>query len=517
MVLFDLVTTSKLLSRTTKRLEKFDLLARLLLRLESREVRQGVAFLSGNLRQGRIGIGPATLRDVRPPPLGAPPSLTLTQVDEAFDRIAAVSGPGSERERHRLFGELMARATGEEQDFLLRLVLGDLRQGALEGIMVEAISRAAKAPAEDVRRAVMMSNDLGAVARAALEEGPPGLKKFTVRLFHPIQPMLAETAEDVDQVLEKLETAAFEYKLDGARVQAHKSSDEVRIFTRHLKDVTSAVPEIVEMMKALPAREVILDGEVLALLPDGTPHSFQTTMKRFGRKLNVEAMRDVVPLTPFFFDCLWLGGEALLDRRGKERFEALSDAVPANLLLPRIITSDGEEARSFLREALDAGHEGVMAKALDIRYDAGGRGRGWLKLKPAQTLDLVILAAEWGSGRRRGWLSNLHLGARDPTGGGFVMLGKTFKGMTDQMLQWQTERLTELEISRDRWTVYVRPELVVEVAFNDIQVSPTYPGGLALRFARIKRYRPDRSAESADTIETVRSLQQRRAGYVRRL
>jgi DNA ligase-1 len=300
--------------------------------------------------------------------------------------------------------------------------------------------------------------------------------------------------------------AQFEYKMDGARVQVHKSGSEIRIFTRRLNDVTAACPEIAEAIGALSARELILDGETLALREDGTPHAFQTTMKRFGRKLDVANMRGKLPLTPFFFDCLLADGESLIDRKMEERMKTLEAILPSEMRVPRIVTADADQVEAFAKSALDAGHEGIMAKALDATYDAGGRGYNWLKLKPVHTLDLVVLAAEWGSGRRRGWLSNLHLGARDPSTGGFVMLGKTFKGMTDEMLAWQTERLQELEVSRDRWTVFVRPELVVEVAFSDVQESPTYPGGMTLRFARIKRYRTDKAAAQADTVETVRTF-----------
>lgn len=377
--------------------------------------------------------------------------------------------------------------------------------------MVEAIARAAGIPASDVRRALMLAGDLAVVAHAALAEGATGLKQFTLSPLQPLQPMLAQTAEDISDALRQLGEAAFEYKMDGARVQIHKVGHDVSVFTRTLNDVTAAVPEIVEAVQCLPARALVLDGEVLAFRPDGLPHPFQITMRRFGRKLDVAQIRNILPLTPFFFDCLHVDGEDLFDRKAKERFAALQMVVPAGLLTPRLVTQAAAEAETFQQEALRRGHEGVMAKALDAPYEAGRRGGAWLKIKRAHTLDLVVLAAEWGHGRRRGWLSNVHLGARDPANGGYVMLGKTFKGMTDAMLEWQTQRLKELELAHDAYTVYVRPELVVEVAFNDIQASPHYPGGLALRFARVKHYRPDKKPEQADTIETVRAMYARQS------
>jgi DNA ligase-1 len=376
--------------------------------------------------------------------------------------------------------------------------------------MVEAVAMAAQLPIDEIRRALMVCGNLGAVARAVLSEGRPALARMAVRLFQPLQPMLAQTAEDTSNALTKLGAAGFEYKLDGARIQLHKEGTEIRVYTRHLNDVTAAVPEIVEAGHDLAAPNVILDGEALAFLEDGRPAPFQVTIRRFGRKLDVGRLRQRIPIRPFFFDCLYIGGGAILDYPGAERFAALAGAVPEPLLIRRRSTGKLAEAEAFLEAALAAGHEGVMAKALDAPYEAGGRGGAWLKIKPAITLDLVVLAAEWGHGRRKGWLSNLHLGARDPATGGFVMLGKTFKGMTDQILGWQTGALRKLAIGGDAYTVRVEPRLVVEVAFGDIQASPRYPGGVALRFARVKRYRPDKRAEEVDTIETVRSIYQRR-------
>jgi len=510
MQLYDIVTTSRSVRETSARSDKIRLLAACLLRAEPDDLETAVALLSGEPRQGRIGLGPATLRAAMPPDAAPAPALTLAEVDATLGRIAQTSGAGSATDRARLIGELFARATQDEQKFLARAMLGELRQGAVEGLMVEAVARAAELPIGEIRRALMVSGDLRAVATAALTEGRHGLVRFTIRLFQPLKPMLAQTAEDTREALKQLGTAAFEYKLDGARIQAHKEGSDVRIFTRYLNDVTAAVPEIVEAVRGLAVRNLIVDGEALACHPDGRPRPFQVTMRRFGRKLDVERLRESISLSPFFFDCLYIDSSALLDRPGAERIAALADAVPAGLRVPRRISEEKPEAEAFLQAALAAGHEGVMAKALDAPYEAGARGRTWLKIKPAVTLDLVVLAAEWGHGRRTGWLSNLHLGARSPTTGGFVMLGKTFKGMTDEMLAWQTAELRKLAIASDTYTVYVEPNLVVEIAFNDIQASPHYPGGLALRFARIKRYRPDKKAEEADTIETIRALYERR-------
>ena len=499
-----IVETSRRVAEASGRLDKIGHLASCLRACEPASVPTAVALLAGQPRQGRVGIGYAALRTARAETPASTPKLTLAELDATLDRITGVSGKGAAGERARLLTELFGRATEPEQDFLVRLLVGELRQGALEGLMVEAVARAAALPLADVRRAVMVSGDVGAVAKAALGQGAAGLGRFAVVLFQPLKPMLAQPAESVVDALGQLGRAAFEYKLDGARIQAHKAGDEVRVFTRRLNEVTGAVPEVVEAVRALPVRKAILDGEAIALREDGTPQPFQITMRRFGRKLNVAALRAQLPLAPFFFDCLALDDDHLIDRPGAERFAALEAAAPATLIIPRIVTDRPEQAAAFAEQALAQGHEGVMAKALDAAYDAGARGRGWLKVKPAHTLDLVVLAAEWGHGRRKGWLSNLHLGARDHAG--FVMLGKTFKGLTDAILTWQTEQLLAREIARDAYTVYVRPELVVEVAFNDIQASPHYPGGMALRFARVKRYRSDKRAEDADTIETVRAI-----------
>lgn len=505
MLLSNLAATSEKVSRASGRLEKTRLIADCIGRLSPDEVAVAISYLSGTLRQRRIGIGLAKLFRLAPP-AAATPALTLMEVDRVFEMVAATTGAGSAGKRSDWLSHLFARATAAEQEFLVRLVMGELRQGALEGIVIEALAQAAQVPVEEVRRALMLTGDLGITAEIALREGSAGLQRLSVLLFQPVSPMLAQPALDIEDALERLGEASFEWKLDGARVQLHKSGEEVRIYSRSLNEVTEAVPELVERAREIPAQSIILDGEVLALYPDGSPHPFQVTMRRFGRKLDVANQRRLLPLSPFFFDCLYLDGEPLIDLPQKERFRRMAATLPAEIVIPRLVTGDKREASAFLADVLKRGHEGVMAKSLSSLYEAGRRGAGWLKVKPAQTLDLVVLAAEWGHGRRSGFLSNLHLGARDTERGGFVMLGKTFKGMTDVMLSWQTERLLELEEKRDAWTVYVRPELMVEVAFSDIQASPRYPGGFTLRFARVKRYRTDKSPAEADMLETVREL-----------
>jgi DNA ligase 1 len=514
MLLHELVETSKAVAEASSRLVKIDRLATLLQRLTPGEVDLAIAFLSGEPKQRRIGIGPSAIREARPPASAAGPVLQLLDVNATFERIAATTGPGSARDRVHLLRDLLTRATGDEQDFLIRLLFGELRQGALEAVLLEAVARAAKVSAAALRRAVMMAGELAAVAHAVLIEGEAGLSRFVVQIFRPVQPMLAQPAAGVDQAFADLEhdQVALEWKLDGARIQLHKSGDTVKVFSRNLREVTPAVPELVESARTLPRNEVILDGEVIALRPDGTPHPFQVTMQRFGRKLDVDRLRAELPLTPFFFDCLYVDGVSTIDQPQLERFGTLASLAPS-AVVPGLVRPTREQAAQFVAETLRRGHEGVMMKALASEYAAGRRGGQWLKIKVARTLDLVVLAAEWGHGRRHGWLSNLHLGARDPASGGFVMLGKTFKGMTDQMLAWQTEKLLQLEIARDDYTVYVRPEIVVEIAFNDLQESPHYPGGLALRFARVKGYRPDKPAAEADTIETVRHIHRQSTGH----
>jgi DNA ligase-1 len=506
MRLAELTTTSTAVATATGRLAKVDCLASLLKRLPPDDIEIAVAFLSGTPLQGRIGVAGSVIATARSTSPAAEPSLELKDVDASFARIADAAGSGSTATKARLLRDLFARATTDEQDFLIRLLFGELRQGALEGVLAEAVARAAGLPADRVRRATMLAGALPPVARAALVEGDEGLSRVTLRLFQPLQPMLAESAVDIDEALAGLGEASLEYKLDGARIQVHKEGDEVTVYTRNLRDVTGAVPEVVEAVRAMPARALILDGEAIALRADATPHPFQITMRRFGRKLDVGRMRLELPLTPVFFDCLYVDGQRLLDEPHSRRISVLSEVAPPQSLVPRIVTSSPEDAAAFFERSIAAGHEGVMAKATAGLYAAGRRGRAWLKVKRARALDLVVLAAEWGHGRRNGTLSNLHLGARDDRQGGFVMLGKTFKGLTDEMLAWQTRRLLDLEIARDAYTVHVRPELVVEIAFNDIQESPVYPGGLALRFARVKRYRSDKTAMDADTFSSVRAI-----------
>ena len=501
----EVASTSGRIANTRSRTEKTALLADLLHRLEPLEVEAAVAFLSGGPRQARLGLGGAGVQGAARVPRASVPSLTVRDVDETLGRIASLSGAGSGSERPRLFASLLGQATEEEADFLIRLVLGELRQGALGGLMEEALAKATQIPVSEIRRAMMISGDTRAVAHAALTEGTAGLSRFRLQLFRPLQPMLAQPGEDLDEALERLGEAALEYKIDGARVQVHKSGSEVRVYSRLLNDVTVAVPEIVDAVRALPAREMILDGEVIALRPNRRPLPFQLTMRRFGRKLDVEGLRSEIPLTPFFFDLLHLDGRDWIDAPARERIDALGGAVPG-LTIPRRLVTDPKEAEAFLEESLARGHEGIMAKSVAAPYEAGRRGFSWLKIKPAHTLDLVVLAAEWGHGRRSGKLSNIHLGARDPVSGGFVMLGKTFKGMTDAMLEWQTKRFQEIAVATDGYTVQLRPAIVVEVAFGDVQESPHYPAGLALRFARVKRYREDKTAAQADTLETVRGI-----------
>jgi DNA ligase-1 len=518
-----LVDTSRSVAATRSRRDKIALLAELFTRVPPDEIELAASYLGGVVRQEKLGLGWAGLQaadavaapgtglfdaDAEPPETG----VELAELDATLERIARTTGKGSADARRRLLRGLLARLGDDERQFLFGLVMGELRQGALDALVIEAVARAAGLPADDVRRAVMLTGDLPHVARTALTEGAAGLARFAVQLFRPVLPMLAGSANNAAEALAELGEAALEWKLDGARVQIHKARDEIRVYSRRLNEVTPAVPEIADAVRELPARELILEGEAIALRADGMPHPFQTTMTRFGRRLDVEQARGTVPLTLFLFDLLYLDGVSLLDEPLARRAAMLAECAPASLLVPRTQTASVEEAERFLADALARGHEGIMAKALDSPYEAGRRGRRWLKVKSVRTLDLVVLAAEWGHGRRRGWLSNLHLGARDDIRGGFVMLGKTFKGMTDELLAWQTTRLQELEGSRDGHTVHVRPELVVEVAFNDLQASPQYPGGLALRFARVKGYRPDKSAAEADTLSTLQQIWRRQTG-----
>jgi DNA ligase-1 len=501
----ELVDVSNAVAGARGRLDKIGKLAEMLKRAAPEEVRLAVAFLSGALLQGRIGIGWSLVSQSRAIAPATESGLTLSDTHEVFARIASAKGAGATRARAHLLSDLFRRATNTEQDFLVRLLSGELRQGAQEGVLAEAVAKAAGAPPAAVRQAAMLCGDLGDVACVALVEGASALSRYTIQLFRPVEPMLATPAESVAEALGAFGEAAFELKLDGARIQVHKSGEEVRVFSRALREVTAAVPEVVDAVRALPAREIILDGEVLAVQRDGTPLPFQETMRRFGRRLDVDRLRSDLPLTPFFFDCLYAEGRILTTEPQRERFAVLENVAGAYAVPHRII-SEETAAAEFFDHAIVSGHEGVMAKSLDAPYAAGSRGSAWLKIKRVRTLDLVVLAAEWGSGRRRGWLSNLHLGARDPERNRMVMLGKTFKGMTDALLEWQTAALLEREVRREGHVVVVRPELVVEIAFNDLQESPQYPGGLALRFARVKAYRPDKAAEDADTLQTLQDI-----------
>ena len=465
-----------------------------------------IGFLTGWPRQGKLGVGWASIAEARPDAAATEPALQLTDVDRIFSELQSVRGKRSAAERQRLLSDLLSRSTTAEQSFLSALAIGEVRQGALDGVLLEAVARAADLPSARLRRAVMLAGDLGTVAEAVLREGEAALARYAIELFRPVQPMLADSAPNVAEALAQLGTAVIEWKLDGARVQVHRQGDRVAVYTRSLNAVTAAVPEVVEAALALPVAEIILDGEVIALTAEGKPLPFQDTMRRFGKRLNVEALRSTLPLTPFFFDVLRLDGEDLLDCPLTERLARLDAVVPATLRVPRLTTADAEDAQRFEADAIARGHEGLMAKLPTAPYAAGRRGSAWLKIKTARTLDLVVLAVEWGSGRRKGWLSNLHLGARDPATGTFVMLGKTFKGMTDEILEWQTKELLARETHRDGHIVFVRPELVVEVAFNEVQRSSQYPGGVTLRFARIKGYRPDKRASEADTIDAVRAF-----------
>ncbi len=505
MFFSDLVDASRKVAVSSGRLAKIDLLADLLQRADPTEIETAIAFLSGTPRQSKLGVGYGLLQRVASEPPAADATLTLADVDDTLARLEGASGKGSAKLRESTLRALFERATKDEQEFLFRLLTGEVRQGALEGVMIEAVARAAGMDARVVRRATMLAGDLSVVGKAALLEGAAGLDRYRVQLFRPIQPMLAQTADDVSQAIAQLGRAALEIKLDGARIQVHRSGAEVRVFSRLLNDVTPAVPEVVDAVRRLNVSTVILDGEAIALRPDGSPHPFQTTMRRFGRKLDVDELKSELPLVPFFFDVLLADDRSLIDEPYQRRAEILMRLVPESERPGRIVTADANEAQGFYDRAIAAGHEGVMAKSLDAPYEAGSRGSAWLKIKAVHTLDLVVLAAEWGHGRRKGKLSNLHLGARDPNGG-FVMLGKTFKGLTDELLEWQTKQLLERATRREGHIVWVRPELVVEIAFNGLQASPHYAGRLALRFARVVRYRPDKTADQADTIETVRGL-----------
>jgi DNA ligase-1 len=538
MKLAELVRTSSAVAAASGRLEKTSLLATFLGQLDDAEIEIALGFLIGWPRQGKLGIGWAAIESARPAQPATAATMELREVDLAFDELMSMRGKSSAVKRRMRLAELLARGTKEEQEFLGALAIGEVRQGALEGVLLEAVARAAGVPSDRLRRAVMLAGDLGTVARAVLgPDGADALGRYQLELFRPVQPMLADSAPTIAEALAGCDQPVVEWKLDGARIQVHARGDRVVVYTRNLNDVTAALPEVTEAVRALAVREVILDGEVIALAGDGRPLAFQETMRRFGRKLDADALRAQLPLTPFFFDVLSCDGEDLLERPLAERLRILDGVVPGALRVPRMIPGDVEgnqgnqgvrvletsrttdsgarfknsdplirAAERFQEDALARGHEGVMVKALASTYAAGRRGSAWLKVKTARTMDLVVLAVEWGSGRRKGWLSNLHLGARDPGSGAFVMLGKTFKGLTDETLEWQTRELLARETRREGHVVHVRPELVVEIAFNEVQRSSQYPGGVTLRFARVKGYRPDKLSAEADTIDAVRAL-----------
>jgi ATP-dependent DNA ligase I len=499
VLLAEIVTVSEEVASTSGRLAKIAALAGALKDAGPDEVPIAVAYLSGELLQRQIGVGWATLRSGFPAAPAA--SLTLSEVDAEFTAIGSLAGEGSTAARRALVADLFTRATEAEQYFLIRLLSGELRQGALEGVMTDAVAKAALVPVADVRRAFMLRGSLGAVAAAALAGGLPALASFGLVVGQPVRPMLAASASSIDEAFEKVPgEAGVEWKLDGIRLQAHVSGGAARLFSRTLDEITARMPEVAAALGALPVSSAVLDGELIGLRPDGRPLPFQDTASRAASQVG-----DVL-LSPFIFDVLNLDGADLIDLPYAERRAVLEKIVPPAMLMPRIVTSSPAEAAEFFAGAVAGGHEGVVVKDVAAVYAAGRRGAGWIKVKPRHTLDLVVLAVEWGHGRRHGYLSNLHLGARDPESGGFVMLGKTFKGLTDALLEWQTSRFLTLETRRDSYTVYVQPVQVVEVAFDGVQRSPRYPGGVALRFARVLRYRDDKTAAEADTIDTVRSL-----------
>jgi ATP-dependent DNA ligase I len=500
-VLFlDLAATSAAVTATSGRKAKIELLADALRRLDPGEIAAGSAYLAGELRQRQTGVGYAGLRDR--PAAADEATLTVAAVDAAIAEISVVAGVGSQARRRDLLGALFAAATADEQRLLVGLFGGELRQGAQAGLLADAIGSVAGVPATAVRRALLLSGDLKQVAVAALGGGAAALAAISLRVGTPLTPMLAQSAPDVGAALLATGSPAMvDVKLDGIRVQVHRSGDDVAVFSRSLDDITARMPEVVEMVRKLPVREVVLDGEAMMLDATGRPRPFQETSSRAATRGKTAAV-----LTPYFFDLLHLDGADLLDEPGRVRWRALAEALPAELIVGRTEVTGEPEAAAAFAAALAAGQEGVVIKAAEAPYDVGRRGSAWVKVKPRHTLDLVVLAVEWGHGRRRGWLSNLHLGARDPATGGFVMLGKTFKGLTDELLRWQTERFQELATDDDGWVVRVRPEQVVEIAFDGVQTSPRYPGGVALRFARVLRYRDDKPAAEADTIDMVRAI-----------
>lgn len=506
--LHDVVTTSAAVAATRSRTEKTGHLADLLSRTPPEDVEVVASYLAGVPRQRRTGLGWRGLSALPSP--ADEPTLTVGEVDRALGEISALAGTGSQARRAAAVQQLFGRATAVEQEWLRGLIFENLRQGAQDSLVIDAVAKAAGVPVTVVRRAAMFSAPTGPVALAALTGGVPALEAFGLEPGRPIRPMLASSAPDVAAALEKAsgtDPALVDRKLDGIRIQVHRVGDEVKVYTRSLDEIGDRLPEVVDAVAALPVSSVVLDGEAIALHRDGRPRPFQETAARTASSADVTALRASTPVRPVFFDLLHLDGEDLLDQPGAARLAALEGLLPEDLQVPRLVTADPEAAAAFFAETLSSGHEGVVVKSLSATYDAGRRGSAWVKVKPRHTLDLVVLAVEWGSGRRQGTLSNIHLGARDGAGG-WVMLGKTFKGMTDEMLTWQTERFLALETHRSGHVVQVRPEQVVEIAFDGVQRSTRYPGGVALRFARVLRYRDDKTAEEADTIETLRAMLQ---------
>jgi DNA ligase 1 len=496
-LLADVVAASRDVTDTSARSAKVAILADLLGRLDASEVAVAVGCLAGAPRQGRIGVGYSTIYRIEVAPAGEA-SLTVADLDRAIDEVSETTGSGSAARRKQILGDLLSRATEPEADFVKRLFTGGLRQGALAGLMVDAVTKASGVPGGIVRRALMLSGDLTRTAEIALTEGEDGLRGVGFEIFRPILPMLASTAASVPDAVEGFDRSSVEWKLDGIRIQIHRRDEEVRIYTRNLNEITETLPGIVGAVRLLPVRQVVFDGEALWMGEHG-PAAFQDTVARIDKDAPPEG------IVTFLFDVLHLEGEDLLDTPLEERAARL-EGIASHLKIPSVITSDPETAQRVLDDALHAGHEGIVVKDAASLYSAGRRGKAWRKVKPVQTYDLVVLGAEWGHGRRRGWLSNLHLGARDPATSGFVMVGKCFKGLTDELLEWQTRELLAREADRQGIAVLVRPELVVEIALDGVQSSTRYPGGLALRFARVKRYRPDKRAEEADTIDDLRAL-----------
>jgi DNA ligase-1 len=492
-LLADVVRASSEVTATSSRSAKINVLADLLKRLEPDEVPVVVGFLSGAPRQGKVGVGWSTVYKIECEPADEP-SIEIAEVDQAIDVVQASTGPGSVTKRKQILGDLLCRATPDEADFIRRLFTGELRQGALAGLMIDAVAKAAGVPGDLARRALMLSGDLTTAAGIALSEGESGLREVGFEIFRPVFPMLASTAENVKVAMSDFEHASVEWKLDGIRIQVHRRGDEVRIYTRNLNEI--GLPGIAEQIRALDVEQIVLDGEALGFFDDDTPLSFQETVSKGSAPRG------------FLFDVLHHDGVDLLDEPLSERRRRLEEIAP-DLCIPGVITDDSSEAQSTLDEALAAGHEGVVVKDVASSYIAGRRGKSWRKVKPHRTFDLVVLAAEWGHGRRRGWLSNLHLGARDPETNSFVMVGKCFKGLTDELLEYQTKEILARETHREGIAVFVRPELVVEIALDGVQVSTRYPGGVALRFARVRRYRPDKLPEDADVIDDLRALLRR--------